>query len=63
MLRNGNLGLKMEVSRAAHNIPNMHMEVTPPPPRGGGGLDLGRIWYRITKSYTKDTKINSEKYS
>ena len=33
MLRNGNLGLKMGVSRAAHTLPIcIHMEVPPPPP-------------------------------
>ena len=31
ILRSGNLGMKMGVSRAEH-IPNMHMEVRPPPP-------------------------------
>ena len=35
MLRNGNSGLKMVVSRAAH-IPNMHTYGSTPP-RGGGG--------------------------
>ena len=36
-LRNGNSGLKMEVSRAAHTYKICLHTVPPPPPEGGGG--------------------------